>query len=478
MDGVDANFLYMETPSVHMHTLKMAVLEPTPGLTAETLVGETLARLRRLPPFRQAIVPVPFQLNHPVEVTLDRLDPRRHFFTHRVPGDGTDADLHRVIGRIASTPLDRSVPLWELHMCEGLEGGRVAMVAKIHHALADGMAANALLANITNVRSADEVAPAPAPAVAANAIPSSGWLVVDALVDAARQLFTVPDLVRRVVHGIGRVLRYRRRERPGTPLPLVDAPRTSLNGSLTPRRSFAMVTLPLEDCKRVRRQYEGVSFNDVVVAIIAGALRRMFAERGEVHRKSLIAGVPVGLDAPGAIRLQGNNVSNFFTTMATNIDDVDERMAAIAESSRHAKRMQQEFGPTMLGELTQFTPPAPMAWFLRAYGRLRAAGWHRPPINMVVSNVPGPREPVSIGGGRLADLFSVGPLVDGVGLNVTVWSYVDRMNFSLLACPDLLPDVAGLAAHFPAALAELDKEQPPGGVDRHHDDDSPDEAIA
>ena len=160
MEGVDASFLYLETPTVHMHTLKIAIFEPAGDLDFDSFVDGTLARLKRLPPMRRRVVMVPFGLNHPMWVTLQRIDPRRHLHRHRVPGDGTMRDLEVLIGRIASTQLDRRFPLWELHYCEGLDDGRVAVVGKMHHALADGNAANALLGNVIDVRSA-AVPPAP-----------------------------------------------------------------------------------------------------------------------------------------------------------------------------------------------------------------------------------------------------------------------------------------------------------------------------
>lgn len=463
MEGVDAGYLYMETPAMHMHTLKVAVLEPTAGLDHERMVTGVQDRLRQLPPLRRRAVPVPYMLNHPVWVTEPHIDPARHFFLHQVPGDGSMRDLEGLIGRIASSPLARDVPLWELHLCEGLEGGRVAIVGKIHHSLADGVAANALLANVTDVRTADGPLPPPEPEDHAAAPPTPRQLVLEALWDAFVQLALLPSLLLRTFRGVREALRYRRHVSSGVPLPVVHAPRTSFNGPLTPRRSFATVTLPLDACRRIRRQHDGVTLNDVVLAVVSGALRRWLAAHGESPRRSLTAGVPVGIDATVAEpRLIGNRVSNVFTTLATDVDDPIERLQTIARVSHHAKQIQQRLGPTMLTEWTQFTPPAPMGAALRVYSRYRAARLHPAPFSVIVSNVPGPREPVTIDGALLADLFSVGPLIEGIGLNVTVWSYVERMNFSLLACPDLLPDVEVLASYFPAALAELTLEAPPG----------------
>lgn len=462
MSGADASFLYLETPSVHMHTLKIAVVEHHRDLTYDNLVAGTLARLRRMPALRRRIVPVPFALNHPLIVTQPRIDPERHFYRHDLGGSATLRDAEREIGRIAGRPLDHDVPLWEIHVIEGLAGGRRVVVGKIHHALADGNAANAMLANLTDIRSAEMATPMLRDTDDDTTVPSRGRLAVEAVRDAIVQIALLPRLLLSTVRGMTSMLRYRRRNVTGVPLPIANAPRVSFNGPLTPRRSFATVTLPLADLREVRREHD-VTLNDVVLAVTAGALRRWMDLHGERPSVSLTAGVPVGLDAAGSgPRLLGNRVSNLFTTLATDVDDPVERLQRISRTAKHAKEMNRRLGSEMLADWNQFAPPSVIALGTRLYSRFRAARFHPAAFSAIVSNVPGPRELISIGGARLSDIFSVGPLVDGIGLNVTVWSYVDRMNFSLLACPDLLPDVEVLASHFPPALAELLAEPEPG----------------
>jgi diacylglycerol O-acyltransferase len=461
MSGADAGFLYMETPAMHMHTLKMAIIDPSPDMTFDNLVKATFFRLRRMPALRRKVVPVPFSLNHPVLVTQRRLDPKRHFFRHDIGGTGSMRDFERVVGEIASTPLKRDVPLWEIHLCEGFADGKVGIVGKIHHAVADGLAANAMLANIMDVTSAELRPGFVSDANQGGLIPSPVQLVRSALRDGIAQLAIIPGLVRRTWRAVSNMLSYRKHESEGVPVPVKDTPRVSFNGPLTPRRSFATVTIPLADLKAVRSQHadiNGLTLNDVVLAVTSGALRRWLDAHDEHPAGSLVAGVPVGLDAIGGDpRLFGNNVSNMFTTLATDTDDPAERLRRISVTARHAKVMQQHLG-TSLVEWSQFTPPAPVAALVRAYSRHSGARFHAAPFSAIVSNVPGPRERLKVGGAHLADVFSVGPLVEGIGLNVTVWSYVDRMNCSLLACPDLLPDVEVLASYFPAALSELRAE--------------------
>jgi diacylglycerol O-acyltransferase len=174
----------------------------------------------------------------------------------------------------------------------------------------------------------------------------------------------------------------------------------------------------------------------------------------------LLAGVPISSDKPeDDVRLSGNKVSNLFTSLATDVDDPHERLRTISRVTAEAKIVQRTLGPNMLVDWVQFSPPGPLSAAMRAYSNRRAAARHRPPFNVIVSNVRGPADEVTIAGATLTDLFSVGPILEGIGLNVTAWSYVDRLNISLLSCPDLISDLAPLVAEIRPALDELRKSE-------------------
>ena len=450
MEGVDAGYLYMETPSMHMHTLKIAVIEPDEPFTFERFSEELVGRLERLPPLQRRVLPVPFSLNHPLWIADHEIDLAHHIVPHTLPAPGGRAELEQLIGVVASTPLDRSRPLWEMHVCEGLPDDRVAVVVKMHHALADGVAANALLGNVT-----DQAAAATGRPLQLEPTPSRSRQVRLALADAIRQTLTLPALLWRTAGAVTALVRQRRSSDVEVPRPILDVPRTSLNGPLTPRRSFATATLPLDDLRQVRKAHD-VTLNDVVLAVVSGALRRWLSSHDEHPTESLVAGVPVGTDDPdGPPRLGGNRVSNLFTSLATDVDDPVERLLTISRTTTASKLVQRTLGPTMLIDWVQFTPPAPFTAVLQHYSRAGTAARHAPPFNVVVSNVRGPAEPVTIAGAHLRDLFSVGPILEGIGLNVTAWSYVDRLNVSLLSCPDLVADLPELAAQLRPALDEL-----------------------
>ena len=461
MEGVDAGYLYMETPSMHMHTLKIALVEPAPreGETFDPayFTEVVLERLKDLPAFGRRALRVPFGLNHPLWIGDRAIDPAQHVFVHRVPEPGGMAGLEDLIGEIGGRPLDQTLPLWELHVTEptaSLGGGtQVAVVAKMHHALADGGAANALLGAVTDAVRAEDGVPAEQ---VLEQTPSRVAQVRMALIDALGQVSSLPALLLTTAQGIRGVLGLRRRASVRVPRPILDAPRTPFNAALTPRRSFATASVPLDEVRAVGKAH-GVTVNDMVLALVSGALRHWLDEHDERPRKSLLAGVPVGTDSPGLSpqRLGGNRVSNLFTTLATDVDDPAERLQLISATTRESKLVQQTLGPDLLRDWVEFTPPGPMSLAMRAYSRGRLASLHAPPFNVVVSNVRGPGEVVTIAGARLVDLFSVGPILEGIGLNVTAWSYDGRVNFSLLGCPDLVADLRAVAAGLAPALEEL-----------------------
>ena len=457
--GIDAGFLYMETPSLLMHTLKVAVLEPPDGindLPIDWVRDQIRARLHLLPPFRRRLVEVPLGLHHPLWIEDPDFDLEYHVRRAQVPPPGTQAQMDDVIAELASRPLDRRRPLWELYVLAGLEGGRIGILIKIHHAAADGVAAAALLANVMDVDlDASATPPPPIEPWQPETVPGSWELVWDALADHVGQLRNLPLLLVETLRRLVALIRHRRGSDVRTPVPMLSTPRTRFGRSLTAHRAFATCSLPFEDLRRVKHAL-GVTLNDVFLAVVGGALRSWLAERGELPPRSLVAGVPVSSDRPDEIvRLGGNRVSNMFTTLATDREDPLERVAAVHEITGEAKVMQNLLGAEMMANWVQYTPGRPYSWAVQQWSRYRVADQLPAPINVVVSNVPGPREPLYAGSARLDAIYSVGPILEGVGLNVTGWSYLDRLNVGILACREHIEDPHDLAARLGTALEEL-----------------------
>ncbi len=459
LTGLDAGFLYMETPSQHMHTLKVAVLDPSTvsgGYSFDRVGADLERRLHLVPAFRRRIVEVPFGLHHPVWIEDPHFDLRAHVHRAVLPAPGGQKELDDLMSEVVSTPLDRSRPLWDLWVVEGLAEGHVAFVAKIHHCLADGVKAAELLATVL-----DAAPDAPEPERHEwhpEPMPSKRRLIVDALVDLARELGRLPSLLLRTFRGVRAAAGARREREMSPPLPFTT-PKLSFNTALTPRRRFVTTSLSLTEVKSIKRALD-CTVNDVVLALCAGALRRYLEERGELPDRALMAGVPTSIRSaePSRDRTHaGNQVSNLFTVLPVQLADPKERVRVIHETTKGAKEQLNLLGAEMLADWSEITPPLPFAAVVGVYSRFNLARRHRPPINLVVSNVPGPAEPLFISGARLLAIYSMGPILENIGLNVTVWSYLDALNFGIVACADTMPDVRALTTNLHEALAELQK---------------------
>ncbi|HZN14675.1 MAG TPA: wax ester/triacylglycerol synthase family O-acyltransferase [Acidimicrobiales bacterium] len=462
LSGLDAGFLYMETPTLHMHTLKISIVDPAtvPGGYSFEKVTQVLSdRLHLLPMFRRRICEVPFGLHHPLWVEDGSFDIANHVRRMTAPPPGGVRQLADVCSDVASRPLDRSRPLWELWVVEGLEDGHVGFVAKIHHCVADGIAAAEMLAGImlTDPDAADEPVAPPARPWKGEFVPRRSVLLLDALRARLFGLLNIPGLLRRTVRGLRAAARRRKAAAVSPPAPF-DAPNTLFNGALSANRLFVMTTMALDDVKAVKTAL-GVTVNDVVLAVTAGALRRYLSRHDALPDKALVAGVPVSTrqGASEEDEIRANSVSNMFTALRTDIADPVERIRAISDVTKIAKEVHQALGADMLADWSELTPPRPFAAWMRTYSRFRLAERHRPPINLVVSNVPGPSVPLHIAGARLVSLYSMGPILEGIGLNVTVWSYLDQLNWGVVSTPEAMPDLWDFTTDLHDALDELRK---------------------
>ncbi|MGH9122814.1 MAG: wax ester/triacylglycerol synthase domain-containing protein, partial [Acidimicrobiales bacterium] len=290
MLGLDAKFLYSETPTAHMHTLKIAVFDVADvpgGIPFGEVVDHLEHRLDRLPPLRRRVVPVPLALGHPVWIEDPAFDLRRHVHRRAVEAPGGDRELAALVAEIAGQPLLRDRPLWEITIVEGLTQKRLAAVAKVHHAVADGAASVALLLEALAAGGPNGAHQTWRP----EDVPGDSALLRMALAAHLHRLRRLPWLVARSVTGLRQAAALRRAARVAPPLPL-STPRTPFNVSLTPERTFAMTTLPLEDLKAVRRAV-GTTLNDVFLAVCSGAVRSYLLERNALPGRPLVASVPL-----------------------------------------------------------------------------------------------------------------------------------------------------------------------------------------
>jgi diacylglycerol O-acyltransferase / wax synthase len=434
LSGWDAVLLYSETPNVHMHTLKIAVIELDPdrrdfGIDAFRRVIHS--RLYKLEPFCYQLVDIPLKLHHPMWREHCEVDLTYHVRPWQVSAPGGRRELDEAIGEIASTPLDRRYPLWEMYFVEGLANGRIAVVGKIHHALADGVAAANLLArgmDLTPGPQHDRDSYTPDPA------PTKGAMLRSAVGDHLRHIGRIPRTIAYTAEGVNRVRRSERKLSPELTRPFVPPP-TFMNHMLTPERRFATATLALADIKETSKRL-GVTINDMVLALSAGALRKLLLRYDGKADHPLLASVPVSFDRSPE-RISGNYFTGMLVALPVDVDDPLQRVRGAHDHANDAKESHQLLGPELVSRWAAYFPPAPSESLFRW---LSSRDGQNKVLNLNVSNVPGPREHGRVGGALVTEIYSVGPLTAGSGLNITVWSYVDQLNVSVLADGATLQD--------------------------------------
>lgn len=456
LSGLDASFLYMETSTQLLHVCGLIELDPSTvpgGYTFDGLKTELATRARTMPGFRRKIADSRFNLDHPVWVDDPDFDIDRHCHRIAVPAPGGRNDLAEICGHIASLPLDRSRPLWEMWVIEGLADGHVAIMSKMHHAGVDGVTGANMISQLCSLEPGAPMIEPDGAATKGSGDASTFDLALGGLLGfAARPLKFAKILPGTVPIVSGWISRARRGE--AMPAPFT-APRTSFNGTITGHRSIAYTQLDLNHVKLVKNEF-GAKVNDVVLALVSTALRMYLEDRGELPDSSLVAMVPVSVhaksDRPGA-----NKVSGMFCQLRTDVDNPVDRLEAIAEANKISKIHNEALGATMLQDWAQFSGPATFGVAMRLYAKLRIAERHPVIHNLVVSNVPGPPVPLYFLGARVLGMYPLGPVFHGAGLTVTVMSIENKLNVGLIACSELAPNLWSLADAFPEALEELVK---------------------
>jgi diacylglycerol O-acyltransferase len=451
LNGMDAMLLYSETPNLHTHTLKVAVVNTSDyaGEFSFELFRRTFReRLHLLDPFRYVLVDIPWRLHHPMWLENCAVDLDYHLRRVEVAYPGGRRELDRVIGQIASVPLDRRRPMWEFHFAEGMAGHRIALIGKVHHALADGVASANLLARAMDSihTMADD-----GPSVSACVPPPRSELLRAAGRDHAQQLAALPGVIKDAVLGFQR-MRRRSRERADQPdlaRPL-QAPPTFINHVVSPRRTFATATLSLAEVKETAKQLQ-ITLNALVLATAAGALRELLLRYDGRADHPLITSVLASTDK-SPDRIAGNELSGMPVSLPVHVDDPAERVRLTSLANAIAKENYELLGPQTYSRLVAYLPPAaaPIAfrWLSKRSGRNRL-------FNLPISNVAGPRARGHFGGAPVSEIYSAGPLPPGCAVNITVWSYVDQLNISVIADDRTLDDTHEITDAMFHAFSEI-----------------------
>jgi diacylglycerol O-acyltransferase / wax synthase len=418
--------LYSEAPNVPMHTVKVAIVDApnTGSFSVDTVRSVLQRRLHRFEPMRRILVETPYAFHRPIWRQNCPVDLTYHVRPLQLPAPGGRRQLDAAIARLIEQPLDRARPLWEIYVVDGLADGRIAVITKIHHALADGVASANLLAGALDRPEAFDTAEFDPP-------PSRTRLLCDAIRDHLRQIAELPSLLRYTGAGVRRLRRTRRTGSEGR----VKAPECFMNHRLTSRRQFATASMPFAEAKLVTRQLD-CTINDLILAMSAGAVRKLRLRYDGRSDAPLVAMVPVCLDSsPG--RSAGNNFTQIAVALPADIADPLHRVKHSHDAAIAAKRLHTIQGPELWTRWFDYMPPG-LARMLS--GWMARTDTHNKMQNLVVSNVRGPRELVTVAGTQIAEFYSVGPLVAGSGLNITVWSYANQLNISVLADAATLTD--------------------------------------
>ena len=468
LGGIDSMFVRAETPSMHLHVVGVQILaaggvdtQTTEGVASSTegirerIRSLVRQRLPLLPPFRWRLIEAPGGLGAPCWIEDPEFDLDRHIRCVTLPEPGSRVELERFVAEVAGRPLARDRPLWEMHLVDGLHDGSLAVVAKLHHAFMDGGAGSEVMASLFDLEPG-EPRPAPSDPWRPDEVPS-GWRLATGVPGVVlARVGRLPAALSHTTTGMGGLL--------GAMFPGAEggasvsaAPRTPFNGPLTSDRVVALADCSLAEVKRVKSAF-GVTVNDVVLAAVASALRaelRAIDALGDLAERPLVVAVPVSVRPSELEREFGNHTSAMMVPLPAHIDDPVERLSVIHDLAIRTKERHRAMGSELLEVWAGLMPPWLVSVGARALGLVGRVGLLPPVFNAIVSNVPGPPIPLYLAGIEVSATYPLGPLIEGVGLNITVLSQRDTLHIGLIAEPGLVAHPEAIATGVAAGVDEL-----------------------
>ncbi len=499
LSGLDATFLHLETPEMPMHVGSLNVLDLPKGYKGdfyEDAKSFMASRIHLADVFTRKLALMPFDMSNPVWVDDEDIDLDYHVRHITLPKPGTNRQLQQYVARLHSTLIDRSRPMWEFFIIDGLQSGQVALYTKVHHAGIDGQAGVELGKAIFDLEATGRVVKPPRSRPRGNGYQlGMAELATAALRNTAQQyvkLFKMAPAIARAIGGLARP-DEKAADKSTVAAPKkfnLFAPRTSLNVSITNQRTFAGRTISLAETKYLAKHF-GVSLNDVVLATVAGALRHYLADNNELPAKPLVAGVPVSLREAGD-QTANNQASMILVSLATDITDPVQRLKAINASSNSSKSTMNRFKAVVLDDFPTFAAPWLVSGIASMVGRSGLVNLLPPAANVAISNVAGAPFPMYFAGALVTCYYPVSIASHGTALNVTVQSYNGRMDYGLIACRRAVPDITeigdymlaehkllmALAQKHPAAAGAAPAPVPPKTVEEPVDDEQPVAAVA
>lgn len=474
LTGLDASFLYLETPNAPMHIGGVSIVDPnTPNgrLDLRMLRDLLASRIHTSRTFTQRLVGVPLKLGNPYWVEDEDFDLDNHLSRTQLPEPGGWKELSELMAWEFSRPMDRDKPLWEILFVEGLETvggvppGAVALISKIHHAAIDGVSGSEIMSAVYDPspepRRIAAAAPAPRPETPSKTgLSKAAFSKATLLKGTGRHLLKVPkalsgtlgETVKGVVKS-GAIWGLKRIKPP--PIPFT-APRSRLNVPVSNQRAWSAAILSFDRIKALRPAVAGATVNDVVLAVCAGALRRYLLEKDDLPEKPLVAMVPISVRGEDQRGAMGNQVSAMLVSLATDVDDPLERLRRVHDGAAAAKVHHQAIGARTLSDYSQFIPFGLAGVGARLYTRMHLAERHRPIFNLVITNVPGPQVPLYVAGARLLAHAGAAPIFDGMGLILPIFSYAGRLAIGATTDREIMPDVDVFTDYLKDALDELE----------------------
>ncbi|MDP6978872.1 MAG: wax ester/triacylglycerol synthase family O-acyltransferase [Myxococcota bacterium] len=461
LSGMDAAFLYFEAKNAPTHIASLGIYDQTTAhggkVTFKGILKNVEKRLHLARCFRQKVVRLPFDLDHPYWIEDPEFDLEFHVRHIALPHPGDWRQLCIQAARIHARPLDLSKPLWEMYVIEGLDNvegvpkGSFAVMTKIHHAAIDGVSGAEMMAAIHDIEPDAEPEP-PTEKWVPERDPSVLELGMRSVAQNVRDPFRFAKVMGRTIPPIAkRMMADPAEEVEGSG----DVPRTRFNGTVTPHRVIEGRVFSLQDVRDIRKRVPGATVNDVILTVCSGAMRRYLEDKNELPRESLVAMAPISVRRDDEKGTAGNRISSMSVTLYSHIEDPVERLKRVHEGTRNSKAVAEAMGADTMTDISQVLPGTFSGLAARAYSRLGLANRVSPFLNTVITNVPGPQVPLYFTGGRIVGLFGLGPVMDGMGIIHPVFSFSGRISVSVTACRDMLPDPGFYAQCLQDSFDEL-----------------------
>ncbi len=463
LSGLDAAFLYLETPNAPLHIGGLAIYDPStaPGgkVGFKQIIANVGARAHQVRAMTEHLVNVPLRLDHPYWRTDENFDLEYHIRHMALPQPGDWRQLCILLSRLHARPMDLSRPLWEMNIIEGLDGveglpkGCFGVFTKIHHAAIDGASGQEISATIHDLEPTSEP---PKPAAKSTPTPdpdpSAVELIVRSQINTLKQPLRFFGVVRNTFPALAKTvagLATGKLER------VRDIPRTRFNTNVSPHRVFDGISISLDDVRQIKNSVEGATVNDVALSICGGALRKYLSDKNELPKRSLAAMAPINIRTKDKLGRGGNEVSQMTVRVRSDIEDARKRLKAVSADTQRAKELTHAIGAKTMTDYSQFTPSTLTAAAARLSSRFGLADMGNPNFNCVITNVPGPQIPLYFTGAQMQHHFGVGPPVNGIGLFHAIMSYCGRITIAATSCRDIMPDPAFYARCLQASFDEL-----------------------